>query len=299
MDQINEQIEVQGIDSLNDTGSIIAEQGDPNDQNLDEDETDVQTAHTSRENPTCEIPISEDPINFKKNQIYLKLVSTNPAPVQLRQLFRNSKQRFTVQISKENFETDFLNFVKEYIVPNIQYYCYFEDDTLHTKLIPIIQNTCSNNIKFTRYLKLLTDVENPDEQQQLIEDYHLGKNNHRGTTESLLKLSSKYYWPNMQKSLQNYINRCDTCRVVKYDRKPLKLKFNITPTPTKPFEVLHLDVLKYEHLKFLTITDAFSKYAQAYLLETSQAIEIAETLLYYFTHHSTPTLCHRQRSKIR
>ena len=51
-----------------------------------------------------------------------------------------------------------------------------------------------------------------------------------------------------------------------------------------------MDVLKYNSNKFLTIIDAFSKYAQVYPIETSQAIEITQSLLKFFSHHNTPEL---------
>ncbi|KAL1115015.1 hypothetical protein AAG570_007046 [Ranatra chinensis] len=124
----------------------------------------------------------------------------------------------------------------------------------------------------------------------IIKDYREGKTNHRGMTETLAKLSKIYYWPNLQKSVQNYINTCDICKQVKYDRKPLKLKFNITPTPSEPFEIIHMEVLKYGHAKLLTVVDAFTKCAQAYVLKSSHAIDIAENLLHYFSHHGTPDL---------
>ncbi|KXZ75701.1 Pro-Pol polyprotein-like Protein [Tribolium castaneum] len=143
---------------------------------------------------------------------------------------------------------------------------------------------------YPKHLKILEDVESHEEQIAIIQNYHYGKSNHRGINETLQKISSRYYWPNMQKAIQNFINKCEICKAVKYDRKPLKLKFNLTPTPTKPFEIVHIDVLKYQSHKFLTIIDAFSKYAQVYLLENMQAIEIMKKLLIFFSHHSVPSL---------
>jgi hypothetical protein len=79
-----------------------------------------------------------------------------------------------------------------------------------------------------------------------------------------------YYWPDQRRSIQNYINKCETCQLTKYDRKPLKLKFNVTPTPIEPFEIVHIDTLTFERTKFLTIFDTFSKYAQVYKLKSGQ-----------------------------
>ena len=94
----------------------------------------------------------------------------------------------------------------------------------------------------------------------------------------------------MQTFIQNFINNWDICKTVKYDRRPLKLNYNITPTPSKPFDIIHIDVLKYEQHKMLTIIDSFTKYAQAYILENMTAIEISDKLLTFFSHHSVPNL---------
>ena len=103
----------------------------------------------------------------------------------------------------------------------------------------------------------------------------------------------------MQASIQKFINNCDICKVVKYDRKLLKIKFNITPTLTKPLEISHVDTLKYEHSKFLTIIDAFSKYAQVYPLQTSQALANSRKVIaLHFTPFSPRTLTLRYRTRV-
>lgn len=291
INDFNDKMSTISIENPDDVMSIIVEPPDTTDQKLDDlDAEDDNTIHTNAENPICSIKISEDPLNFGKNQIKFISVKNNPAEPIILNLFENSKQRLIVQISKHNYKTDYLNFLKEYLVPNITYSCYFETDQLYHQLNSILQETMNNSINIKKCSKILEDVEQPDDQHNQIKNYHEGKCNHRGITETLQKLSIKYYWPNMQKTIQKYINDCDICKVVKYDRKPLKLKFNITPTPTKPFEIVHIDVLKYENHKFLTIIDAFSKYAQAYLLPNMQAIEIMKKLLQFFTHHSIPNL---------
>jgi len=285
MERFNKQLEQR--DPL-DTRSIIVEPGDTDEQNLDD--TDLQTVHTSRERPICNVPISEDPINFGANQITFKFVQTNPIKTKLIKLFNNTKTRLIVQISKDNYEENIIDLIREYIKPNVIYSCHFSEEELYRIFCSVVREKIKNNIRFKKCAKILIDVDTLDEQHNLIQEYHLGKCNHRGVNETYLKLSKEYYWPNMQLSIQNFIAKCEICRTVKYDRKPIKLKFNITPTPTKPFEIVHVDTLKYECKKFLTIIDAFSKYAQVYLLETSQGQEIAENLMHYFSHHSVPGL---------
>lgn len=270
-------------EELSDNVSIIAEPPDPSDQ-------DDVTIHTSAENPICDIPISEDPLNFGANQIHFISVKTNPQDTRIQHLFNNTKQRFIVQIPEDKCVENLFKFIKEFVTPKINYSCYFDNDLLFYQFNSVVSEHFNNTLKFKKCNKILSDIELVDEQQALIKNYHEGKTNHRGITETLLKLSSQNYFPNMQKHIQTYINNCDICKVVKYDRRPLKLKFNITPTPSKPFEIVHVDILTYENNKFLTIIDAFSKYAQVYLIDTSQTVEVVEKLLIFFSHHSIPGL---------
>lgn len=53
-------------------------------------------------------------------------------------------------------------------------------------------------------------------------------------------------------------------------------------------ELVHLDLLTIESEKFLTIVDAFSKYAQAYNLRDGTTVSVLQSLLNFFTHHSVP-----------
>lgn len=88
---------------------------------------------------------------------------------------------------------------------------------------------------------ILTNIENEDEQYQTLDDYHT-KNKHRGINETLLHIQREYYFPQMKSKITTYINNCDICKITKYDRKPPNIKFEITETPQKPLEILHLDV---------------------------------------------------------
>mgnify|MGYP002775336074 CR=1 FL=1 len=84
------------------------------------------------------------------------------------------------------------------------------------------------------------------------------------------------------------INNCEICQLTKYDRRPLKLQYNLTPTATRPFQLLHMDSITLENCKFLPIIDSFSKYAQAYKLNSAQGIEVANNLIKYFIHQRIP-----------
>lgn len=67
------------------------------------------TIHTSQESPIFEIPISEVPINYFKNQIFLKIVSLPVKAPKLYRLFQN-KTKTIIEIFQDNFEEDIIIF---------------------------------------------------------------------------------------------------------------------------------------------------------------------------------------------
>lgn len=75
------------------------------------------------------------------------------------------------------------------------------------------------------------------------------------------------------------------CHLNKYDRKPIHYPLQETPIPNAPFQIIHIDIMFIEKLQYLTFVDKFSKFAQAILLESRAAVDIApavkEVLLRY------------------
>lgn len=258
-----------------------------NANNIDED--DGGTIHTNAEqNPIVDIPISESPLNYGPNQIIFSLVLHSPAKPKLTILFEK-KQRFFVQISKDNFDHDIVNFIKEYVVPKTPYYLFFEHPDMYEPFCEVVRKNFKwPSLKFKRCKIKLLDVCNKNDIQEIIQKYHESKTNHRGIDETEQRIKNIYYWPNLKKSVQTYINECEICHQSKYERNPVKTKLNTTPTALRPFEILHLDTFTLENCKFLTIIDSFSKYAQAYKIDSLAATDIVNKLIIYFSHHGIP-----------
>lgn len=251
------------------------------------------TVHSNAHgNTILTIPIREGMVNHGQNQIIIRETNTTPKPVKISKPF-DTKTRMTVELSTSNFEKDLVEFVKEFVQPNVKYSLYFknddEADSLYKKFVNTMMNTFKEStIQMTKYTEFARDVENEDEIENLISNYHIGKTNHRGITETYKKIKRTYFWPNQLKTIQNFINRCEPCLTTKYDRDPIKTKLNVTPTPSKPLETVHIDKLTLDGSKFLTIVDSFSKYAQAYYLTSNNSLEVVKNLLTYFTHHGVP-----------
>lgn len=255
-----------------------------------DNDNDLATVHTNQEeNPIVQIPISDTPVNIGNNQLILSYVYHSPHAVKIERY--GSRQRIIAQLSQNSFQDNVIKLVKEYLVPNVKYSLYFEDPTTYEPFCEIVRTHFRYpSYKLQRHMTKLVDVIDPDEIKDIINNYHTGKTNHRGIQETLDRINKKYYWTNMKKSIQEFINECETCQKTKYDRNPIKLEFNITPTPSKPFEILHVDTFFISNQRFLTIIDKFSKYAQAYCLNNVSGLEITKNLINFFSHHGVPKL---------
>uniref|UniRef100_A0A0K8S4R0 RNA-directed DNA polymerase n=1 Tax=Lygus hesperus TaxID=30085 RepID=A0A0K8S4R0_LYGHE len=146
----------------------------------------------------------------------------------------------------------------------------------------------TSEIKLTRHTEKLLDIEDPNDRINIILYNHRQERFHRGINETYQHIKRTYFWPNLKEQITNVINRCELCLKCKYERKPLKPAFNITYTPSKPFETVHIDTLTIEKQKFLTVIDKFSKYAQAYPLKSLTSVEITRKLLTFISHHGNP-----------
>ena len=283
-------IEINHIEGA-DGDSLVAEPPSDDEPDIDVDinGTDDVTAHSSAEEPIKGIPISEKPVNFGKNQLIFALSDSTVLERTVYNLFHNTKKRHVVNLPKDCSEVGIANFLRDILEPTVTYYAYFKNDELYPVLTRVFrQYFADNKINVIKCTQFLIDVESDEEIQETIANYHESKTNHRGVNETEAHLLRRYYWPNMRAAIQTYINNCELCNLTKYERNPIKMQLNETPTPTKPFEIIHIDLLSIEKVTFLTIIDSFSKYGQAYVMQTKQTIEVADKLLTYMSHHGIP-----------
>lgn len=84
--------------------------------------------------------------------------------------------------------------------------------------------------------------------------------------------------------MKGYVNFCEICQKTKYERHTNKLIFKPTPIGSKPFEHTYMDTFKISNQYFLTIIDSFSKFGQAYLISSLNAIETASKLIEFFSN---------------
>ena len=250
--------------------------------------SETASAHTSRENPILEVPIVEEPLNKFHRQIHMSVIGDSRKRSTATKPFE-THTRTSVYISESNLKEDVINAIKEFVNPKVKTALLITPPLAMYKIVPVIQEYFkSSAMNLVIAKKELENVKDYLQQQEIIKNYHNGKTNHRGINECFLALSQRYYWPKMREHVTKYINNCVICGQGKYDRNPLKERFHIVPPATKPFEIVHMDLLSIQSEKFLTLVDVFSKYAQAYHLPDSTAVSVVQALLKFSTHHGLP-----------
>lgn len=95
----------------------------------------------------------------------------------------NRKQRITVQISENNLEKDFVNFVTKFIASNLQYHLFFENPRCFRMFFCNI----TGNISLVKYVS--KNVLQKEDTENVIKNTQ-GKSNHRVMSETLLKLKN-------------------------------------------------------------------------------------------------------------
>lgn len=256
--------------------------------NENEPDDDDETVHSSHENPILEIPITSKPLNIYKNQVIIHSNKNITEPkVQTLKIF--GKFRITVLFPEINQKTHVLNFVKTYFEPKQMYVLFFKEKILEFLFTNILQTYFQNSaLKLIKTNIILQDLINIEDQREKIKYHHENKSCHKGISETKNSLNRNYYWPNMMIDVTNYVNACKICQISKYDRSPPIIKFNLTPTSSKPFEHIHIDVFKILNNSFFTIIDSFSRYGQAYHIPTLSSINIIDNLLVFISHHGLP-----------
>lgn len=269
-----------------DNQSIIG-QVDPDENN------DNQTVHTSLEDPILTINITEKPVNYFLCQIIIVKVDKYPR-IEIKKIFQQPviRTRWYIYATDQSFQAQIIQFLKEYGQPKRQYVFYFqedEDQNFYKLMCNVIPQTFRNaTYKLLKSNKLLCDVIKEERQQTLIKNQHEGITNHRGTHETIDQLRIKYYWPKMNDDVRKFINNCSICQQVKYERHPPLLKLQLTPTPRKPFETIHVDTFKFDKTITLTVCDSLSKFGQAYILPSLSALHVYQALIQFVSNYKIP-----------
>jgi len=244
-----------------------------------DNDSDNETVHTSQENPIGGLPISEKIIHCFKSFIIFNLGDQYKV-----ETLGNNQYSVTLRSGQETEQT--INFIKEYTRPNLTYGIHFTDKNLEPIFIKILQTHFDNTLKFVKTNYAPPKISNFEFKEKL-KDYH--EKTHTGIKETYEHLKKEFWTDKILPIITNYINKCDICLRIKYERRPYNPPFLGPLVAKRPFEHIFLDLFSVEKQSFLTIIDLFSKYAQAYAIDSKDSITIINKLRHYFSHHNIPS----------
>jgi hypothetical protein len=236
------------------------------------DENDLDTIHSQEEDLNDHFPILDTVVNRFKTQIFL----TNNKTKEFEKQNNNRK----IYINSDDINNNLFDILRRYIKPGrIGIFTELNDheyNLFQQKAIELFGNIPS--IKFVRCSFKAREMNSENEAYKQIEKYHKYETGHTGINENYEGLKKLIFFPNLKTLIQKYINNCDTCNRVKYDRNPIKEKFKITETPKDIKEIIHMDIYTNSKNNFLTFIDRFSKFATAFYLNDRNNQTIIEKL---------------------
>ena len=118
--------------------------------------------------------------------------------------------------------------------------------------------------------------------QSVLQSLH-DDNGHQGLQHVVELLHSKAYWPSMFADTNCWLSQCERCHIAKGDYTEPKTQQG-SLTAHQPLELLCIDFTKAGIAKggkenILVLTDAFSKFSQAFVTSSQKSLVIAKLLV--------------------
>ena len=110
------------------------------------------------------------------------------------------------------------------------------------------------------------------------------------------------YWPSMFTDTDHWLSQCERCLISKGDYTEPKTKQG-SPVAHQPMQLLCIDFMKVDVAKrgeenILVMTDAFSKYSQAFVTNNLKALTVAKILVErWFSVFGIPARIHSDQGK--
>ena len=101
-------------------------------------------------------------------------------------------------------------------------------------------------------------------QKKVLNQLHSG---HPGIVRMKALSRSFVYWPNIDKTISEFVSRCTNCALAQ--KSPIKTSLSPWPTSSKPWSRLHIDFLgPVQGKQFLLIVDSFSKWPEVFMMSS-------------------------------
>ena len=88
--------------------------------------------------------------------------------------------------------------------------------------------------------------------------------NHVGGEACFRQARDTLYWPNMQGEIKDYVQQCSVCN--EYAHEQQKETMMSHPLPTRPWQLVSMDLFSYARQDFLLMVDHYSDFWEIDLL---------------------------------
>ncbi|UYV67323.1 K02A2.6-like, partial [Cordylochernes scorpioides] len=121
-------------------------------------------------------------------------------------------------------------------------------------------------------------------QRKTIEQLH---ETHPGIVQMKAIARSHVWWPGMDKAIENRVERCENCQLVRNNPKPSPV--HPWTAPVKPWSRIHIDYAGPFHGRtFLIVVDSMSKWPEATIMDHCTATATVRVLRNLFAVHGLP-----------
>ncbi|UYV83534.1 K02A2.6-like [Cordylochernes scorpioides] len=121
-------------------------------------------------------------------------------------------------------------------------------------------------------------------QRRTIEQLH---ETHPGIVQIKAIARSHVWWPGMDKAIENRVERCENCQLVRNNPKPSPV--HPWTAPVKPWSRIHIDYAGPFHGRtFLIVVDSMSKWPEAIIMDHCTATATVRVLRNLFAVHGLP-----------
>ncbi|KAL1132388.1 hypothetical protein AAG570_010343 [Ranatra chinensis] len=231
--------------------------------------------------------VSTEIVNKQKHQLWWQ--TGTDSVVHTRYDVWEGKRIINIQVPKDASINTLTDILTQHLVPDTTTHMYVPDQDLAARIWTAYEGNFNHRqAGLVQCGKAVESVRTTQEQGDLVKSYHLGKTNHRGINETLSRLSRHFYWPGMKKTIEDTIGRCEVCNRAKYLRQPTQVPQEITPTPQRPFERVHIDLFYEGRITYMTGIDPFSKYAMALQVPDKSGNSIRRALANWFAMFGIP-----------
>ena len=109
---------------------------------------------------------------------------------------------------------------------------------------------------------------------------------HLGVQACQRRAKEAFYWPGMYKEIVEYVSKCQVCNT--YHQGQQREPTISHPVPSRPWQILAVDLLELQGQDYLVTTDYYSNFFEVDKLVSKTSKEVIDKLKPHMARHGIP-----------